>query len=218
MTNQLRTPLTIALLAATTLAGFAQTRRQTRWSAARIMPGDRDIARNPEFSLATNSDGPYVLRFVNGDAQDLHRVTAGTVTLNGVAILGRAQISDRVEFLEVPLGSSLPVDNALVVQLQSASDAYVTIIVEETDAQAAVRRPGIPWRVADRRPPQYNRQSSIQSTILNTILNPQSSIQSAIANRQCNPQSAVVSRQCTSDPCPGAPDSGMLSVYVVMSP
>jgi hypothetical protein len=148
------------------------------------MPGDRNIARNPEFSLAANSDGPYVLRFVNGDAQDLHRVTAGTVTLNGVAILGRAQISDRVEFLEVPLGSSLSVDNALGVQLQGASDAYVTIIVEETDAQAAVRRPGIPWRVADRRPPQYNRQSSIQSSILNPQSNPQSPIVNAILNLQ----------------------------------
>ena len=138
-------------------------------------------------------------------------MTRGTVRLNGVAILGGAQISDRVEFQEVPLGSSLPVDNALEVQLHGASDAYVTIIVEETDAQAAVRRPAsrAGWR---------SEPSSKQSTILNTIRNPQSSIQSAIANRQCNPQSAVVSRQCTSAPCPGAPDSGMLSVYVVMSP
>jgi len=119
-------------------------------------------------------------------------VTAGTITLNGVGILGGAQISDRVEFLEVPLGSSLPVDNALGVQFQGASDAYVTIIVEETDAQAAVRRHGIPWRVADRRPPQYNRQSSIQSTILNTIHNPQSNPQSPIVNAILNLQSSVV--------------------------
>lgn len=113
--------------------------------AARIMPGDPDLVRNPEFSLAANSDGPYVLRFINGDAEDLHRVTGGTITLNGAAIAGGGQINDQVEFLDIPLGSSLLVDNALDVQLQGASDAYAIIIIEETDTQAAV--PAIPrWR------------------------------------------------------------------------
>jgi hypothetical protein len=92
-----------------------------------------------EFSLTTVADGPYVLRVVNGGSRGVHRVTGGTVTLNGVTLTAPGHINEQVEFLDVPLGSSLPVDNVVEVQLQGSSDAFVTVLVEETDAR--LRRP-----------------------------------------------------------------------------
>ena len=90
------------------------------------------------FLLAEGSDGPYQLRVVNGDRNGLRRVTAGTIELNGRVVVADGQLTNQVEFLNVPLGSSLPVQSTLFVRLQGASDSLVTIVVEETDAQAAL--------------------------------------------------------------------------------
>ena len=63
------------------------------------------------------------------------RVTSGTLILNGKTVATGAQIGSQVEFLELPLGASLPVSNTLRVDVEGNSDAFVTIVVEEIDAK-----------------------------------------------------------------------------------
>ena len=101
----------------------------------RTDPEDWDFLRTMEFVLPIGSDGRYRLRLINGDVSGKRRVTGGTLILNGKTIAANAQINSKVEFLEVPLGSTLPVDNVLRVDVQGPTDAFVTIIVEEIDAK-----------------------------------------------------------------------------------
>ena len=67
-------------------------------------------------------------------------MTAATVKLNGAVVVDNAQMNSAVEFLEVSLGTNLPVGNDLDVSLEGPAGAFLTILVEETDppAQASI--------------------------------------------------------------------------------
>lgn len=86
------------------------------------------------FHLVQGSLGPYVLRVANGDRQGQHRATGGRIVVNGVTVVATGQLTDQVEFLEVPLPSQLPDENSIAVHLEGPPDARVTIIVEDTSA------------------------------------------------------------------------------------
>ena len=73
---------------------------QARWD---------DFLRNQLFRLTEDSDGPYRIRFINGDAKGRNRATGAKVLLNGKVIATSAQINGSVEFWELELGSWLGV-------------------------------------------------------------------------------------------------------------
>ena len=97
-----------------------------------VSVGDPEILTHLSLILAEDLSGPYVLRIVNGDAQKRRRVTGATVKLNGVVIAGGTQINERVEFLDVPLGSFLPIENKLDVEVQGPAGGFITIVVKGT--------------------------------------------------------------------------------------
>lgn len=83
-----------------------------------------------EFDVPENSDGPYTLRVVNGDRHGRRRAKGGSVTLNARTVV-QHELSEHVEFLTIPLGESLPVENTLRVRLEGPPETQVTITIEE---------------------------------------------------------------------------------------
>lgn len=82
------------------------------------------------FKLVEGGVGPYYLRVVNGDRLGQHRVTAGSVKVNGTEVVGAA-LNSGAEFVEVNLGAALPVRSVLEVALTGPAGASVVVSVEE---------------------------------------------------------------------------------------
>ncbi|MCK4829853.1 hypothetical protein KA005_79755, partial [bacterium] len=79
-------------------------------------------------NFTSSITGPnFTLRVINGDAQGDHRVSSGTITLNGEQVVGPSDFNQQVEIIErtVTINSS----NEISVKLTSAPNSYITISI-----------------------------------------------------------------------------------------
>lgn len=74
------------------------------------------------------SRGDYLLKIINGDAKGDHRVSSAVVRLNGRVVVGPNELSQNVS--EISVRVSLQRSNTLGVELRSAPESEITLIVE----------------------------------------------------------------------------------------
>jgi hypothetical protein len=83
------------------------------------------------FALIADSVGPYTLRVVNGDRQGNHRVTSGSIRVNGAEIISSSQLNATTEFVTTVL-TSLPANNRVEAILTGDEGAIITLVVEDS--------------------------------------------------------------------------------------
>jgi hypothetical protein len=83
------------------------------------------------FSLVADSVGPFTIRLVNGKRDGTSRVTSGSILLNGVQVIGPAQLHGQAEVVIVSV-PSLPVTNIIKAQLTGPAGTYVGITIEDS--------------------------------------------------------------------------------------
>jgi hypothetical protein len=71
---------------------------------------------------------PCQLVVVNGDTDGTNRVSAATISLNGVVLLGPRDFNQRVTRLVVPV--TLADNDQLIIRIASAPESFLTISVE----------------------------------------------------------------------------------------
>jgi hypothetical protein len=70
----------------------------------------------------------------NGDRRGQHRVTGGSITLNGVVVVGPSRLTNRTEFVEVKV-AGLPIESTLVVSLSGKPGDSFTMTISDSTAR-----------------------------------------------------------------------------------
>ena len=83
------------------------------------------------FKLVRDSVGPYTVRIVNGARDSKKRVTAATIEINGVQVIGPTELNGSVEFAAASI-PDLPVENVLKATLTGPADSTIIVIVEDS--------------------------------------------------------------------------------------
>lgn len=74
------------------------------------------------------SSGRYLLRTMNGDSRGDRRVSSGVIRINGVVVVGPDRFSQNVAEIRVEV--NLERSNELGVELRSAPESQITLVVE----------------------------------------------------------------------------------------
>ena len=96
---------------------------------ARFRAGSDPRLKLSHFRQSSDSQGPFVVRVVNGDRFGQHRVSNASVMLNGNVII--SSVTNRMEFSEAVV-STLPIENTMTVSMSGGSDAIITVIVSDS--------------------------------------------------------------------------------------
>lgn len=79
-----------------------------------------------------DSRPPYLVHVINGDRLGQHRVTSGTIAVNGVPVVTPAQLGAATEFAEASFMSLLPEDNQVTLDLTGPPGSYVTVVIRDS--------------------------------------------------------------------------------------
>ena len=114
------------------LFGFEEpSYRRTGYAltVAKFQAGRDSRLNVAHFRQSSDSQGPFVLRLVNGDRFGQHRVSSASVVLNGSVIIN--SVTNQMEFSEV-IVSTLPIENTMTVSMSGDADATVTVVVTDS--------------------------------------------------------------------------------------
>jgi hypothetical protein len=89
-------------------------------------------AKRAVFADVIGSVGPYTVRFVNGDAFGRHRLTTGSIALNGVEVIGPSILNDQFEFGQATFSGSLSSLNELEIDANGPANSTVTVMVSDS--------------------------------------------------------------------------------------
>jgi hypothetical protein len=116
---------------ASELFGFEEpSYRRTGYvlKVARFRTDSDPRSKVSHFRQSADSQGPFVVRVVNGDRFGQHRVSSASVMLNGNVII--SSVTNQVEFSETVV-STLPIENTMTVTMSGDPDATITVVVSD---------------------------------------------------------------------------------------
>ena len=101
-------------------------------NVTRFRAGSDPRLKVSHFRQSSDSQGPFVVRVVNGDRFGQHRVNSASVMLNGHVIL--SSVTNQMEFSRALL-TTLPIENTMTVSMSGDPDATMTVVVSDSTAR-----------------------------------------------------------------------------------